>query len=114
MKVTALTEGISDHSAWHDDPLLRTLLAQSCMDATRASFGTKTRACSAEDILLLEIEAPTEQSIRVSEIDPKAANEWHGGLNRCPPAMADKLGELLHAETAKYGVAVASPQDCDT
>ena len=82
LDVTVLHEGISPHSLYHGELLLRQLLTESHMPAARQKIGSDVRGIqrsSARPLQWIDIQAPSEQPIHFNEVAAKEESQWRGG-----------------------------------
>ena len=110
LKVIALQQGVSSHSAAHGAALLQAVMTSRKMTAARAVVGNTSgqKRVHSSDLQFIALRVEDEdQTIRVRDIEPHPDSKWRAGMNKMPTLIEEKVVEQVQREIESFGMTIS-------
>ena len=112
LEVIVLIEGVNNHCIEHGAALLRTMLMGSKFSEAKEQMGgAVTKRIRASTLPFIVVHAPSVQTIRVKEVEPKKESGWRAGLNKRPLSLEEKMVSLLQRELCDHSFTLGKDEE---
>ena len=112
LKVIALLEGVSKHSAAHGAALLKSLLIARKMSAAKAIVGATVgeKRLRNSEFQFVVVTAADDQPVRIRDIEARPESAWRGGFNKSPTNLEQRVMQQLQKELDAYALGLEKIQ----
>jgi hypothetical protein len=109
LKVIVLMSGVNQHSRMHGQQLMKQIFMIRKYSVAKAAVPKAAggqKRLRQSDLQFIVVEAPSEQTVRIRDVEIKTESSWRGGLNKCPMLLEDKVMRQLQHELDNHQLAL--------